>query len=227
MRKFFSGIFFLVLVLGCSQFQETSDSINPKSILVNESCLDRAKRYYKRFGYSVSNYFEFTSIEAKDLNDDGVTDSIAILSPLELIPEFETCHKQSINTAESRLLLINLMNPDGTISKRFRYDKVISNEPTSRTKSGAEYIDVSTEQPGLTLYQDYGQGCYAQYYIHIGYLKKEREFEIDSIVFKNFCPGRDTVEYVEQYPIQARPFYLKDYSRALVAPFKREFGVVE
>ena len=227
MYRFFIDISLLVLVLGCSQPQETLERIEPKSSPVNESCLEQAKGYYQRFGYSVSNYFEFTSVESKDLNGDGVTDSIAILSPLELLPEFETCHKQPTDTAESRLLLVNLMNPDGSVSQRFRYDKVISNEPTSLTKSGSEYIDVSTEQPGLTLYQDYGQGCYAQYYIHIDYLNKERDFEIDSIVFKNFCPGSDTVEHVEQYSIKARPFYLKDYSRELVAPFKREFGVIE
>jgi len=228
MNKVLIFIHLFALTLGCSLNQEQLERIEPKhKLIANDDCLNQSKGYFNRFGYSISNYFELTFTEAKDLDNNGVVDSIAILSPLELLPEFEFCHKQKESFVENRLLLVNLMNADGTIYKKFRFDNVISNEPTQAIKSGEEYIEVIEGFPGFVLYQDYGQGCYAQYYIYINYSLKGNDFEIDSITFKNFCPGVDTEENIEKYLIESRPFYLKEYERELLVPFKKRFDIIE
>lgn len=228
MNKVLIFIYLFVFTLGCSQRKEQFERLEPKhKVTANDDCLNQSNGYYNRFGYNISNYFEFTAIEAKDLDNNGIVDSIAILSPLELLPEFEICHKQKEDFIENRLLLVNLMNADGTEYKKFRFDNVISNEPTQTIKSGEEYIEILEDFSGFILYQDYGQGCYAQYYIYINYSISKEDFEIESIIFKNFCPGVDAEENTEKYLIEHRPYYLKEYKREILYPFKKRFGIIE
>jgi hypothetical protein len=214
--------------MGCSQPGVILlERIEPSATMLTGRCLEQSIGYYQRFGYSVSKYFVFTHVEAKDLNGDGIADSIAILSPLELLPDYEICHKTKLEKVENRLLLVNINNINGSVSQKYRFDNVVSNEPTSRIKSGSEYIDVTLDNSGFVLYQDFGQGCYAQYYIYIHYLGNENQLEIGSIVFKTYCPGIDSLEQIEEYLFESHLFFLKDYDREFVTPFKRKFGVVE
>ena len=225
MSKFLIFTYLLALILGCSQRQEPLEHIEPKSELItNNNCLNQSKGYYNRFGYNISNYFEFSAVEAKDLDNNGVIDSIGILSPLELLPEFDFCHKQTAGFTENRLLLVNLMSTDGTILKKYKYDNVVSNRPTQTIKKGEEYIDASDEQTGFVLFQDFGQGCYVQYYLYINYFSEESDFIIDSLLFKSACPI-DTIETTIKHQIERSPFYLKEYNRSILdEPLEKLFS---
>lgn len=212
---------------GCSLRTANQNTIEPNELIASDSCLTISMRYYQRFGYSVSNYFTFALIRAKDLNSDGIIDSIAIVVPIETSPDFEFCSKSASEIRENRLLLINLMGKNGSFLRKYRYDNVVSNEYLYPAKPGYEGIDVDSAHSGLSLIQDYGQGCYAQYGIYLSYAHEADDFRVDSIVYKDFCPGIGKPERVRRHYLDDDLLYLRYYDRSILIPFKREFGIVD
>lgn len=215
------------VIVGCSVNKTVLDRIDPVHELASDSCMSRSKEYFQRFGYNVSNYFDFTFVKTKDLNYDDVADSIAILLPLEAIPGFENCYKTINGVPENRILLINLMDKNNKIFRKFIYNSVVSNDFLYPAKIGSEGIDISSSYSGFMLFQDYGQGCYAQYYIHIRYSDVLNDFVIDSLVYKDFCPGANQPERVRHHQFSKTPLPLNEYHRDTLISFKREFGIVD
>lgn len=201
-------------------------SINPLSIPKGDECEVALSASYHRFGYQVSPYYTFTSVKAFDLNADGVQDSLAILSPIDLLPEYFSCRNQLKNPIGNRLLLINLMNRQGKVDQAFYYDQVISNEPSSLIHPGEEALQFTAQTGGFILHQAYGQGCYAKYGVHIRYHAPAEDFVVDSLLFRTFCPGDGLPEKVESYPMGKDIYFLHMYHRENLKAFKQVHGII-
>lgn len=210
----------LALILAYCKPKTGIDRIAPNFAQLNEECKEYSEGYFERMNYQISNYYVVRFVKSKDLNRDGHLDSLAVLTPLNLWPEPEVCKRSSIDLTENRLLLINLMSREGKILKKFKYDNVLTSEPSTKPRPRAEYPNVGNPNyPGFILEQDYGQGSYFKYEIYVDYSKEIDDFEIDSIVFRRKSMGNPLPEQVAKYPIKTRPFYLKDYQRSIVEPY--------
>ena len=220
--------YIILLILGSIKLCEVnnkSDKIRPKHPVQNEKCKSESKGSFQRFGYQISNYYIISSILSYDLNDDGISDSIAVLTPLELTPRHPSCKRKNVELVEDRLLLINLMEKDGSIAEKHLYDKVISNGKSWAVKQGSEYIRLSDGYSGIVLWQDYGQACYGKYFIYVRH-HEEHDFVVDSLVYKTRCP-RDTKEIVRRQKFPKSPLPLEEYSRDYLLPFKKKHGIIK
>ena len=220
----------VTVVVSCNSATTPLPQIIPIQLPTQMDCVADAEGSYPRFGYQISNLYEVRFHEAKDLDGNGVKDSIVILTPWNLSPAYESCPEGAeLATSQTnpRVLLINLMEHGGRILQSYRYDSVLSLERSTRTKTGAEYLDVSSPPArGFTLFQDYGQGCYAKYFLHIQYQPTVRDFQLDSLVFASDCPGDAAPVRRSLYPLPSHPFPLHQYHRNFTAAFKREFGIL-
>ena len=210
-------------MLSCQS--EHKSTIEPEYPVQNKDCISKAEGYFERFGYRISNYFIVSSHKSYDLNNDGVSDSIAILTPLELAPRNPFCERKDDGIVEDRLLVINLMEKDGSIAESHLYEKVISNKKSWATKQGGEYIAFFENYPGLVLFQDYGQACYVKYYIYVKH-HEGHDFVVDSLVYKTKCP-RDAQETVRRQELPQNPLPLEKYNREYLVPFKKEHGIIK
>lgn len=223
MIRFSTIALILTLIFSCQS--ERKSTIEPEHAVQNEDCLSKAEGYFERFGYRISNYFIVSSHKSYDLNNDGISDSIAILTPLELAPRNPFCERKENGVVEDRLLVINLMERDGSIAKKQLYDKVISNEKSWAAMKLEESIIEKETYPGLVLSQNYGQGCYGKYFIYVRHHEKH-DFVVDSLVYKTKCP-RDTQETVRRQELPKSPLPLEEYNREYLVPFKKEHGIIK
>ncbi len=82
-------------------------------------------KFFNRFGVVISNYYEIIDSLPIDLNNDGFIDTLAILSPLLLNPEFNL---QSPNDDfEPKRLLVEIINEDGSSKIRNIHKNLLSN----------------------------------------------------------------------------------------------------
>ncbi|WP_294297457.1 hypothetical protein [uncultured Chryseobacterium sp.] len=214
--------FLLILIASCTKKNvkisiadnkvktDTLKSIysHPKS----KHCSDLAQGYYKRFGILISNFYEVGSFIPYDFNNDGATDTIAILNPFTSIPmtrNFSECYSKEINDR----LLVFIKN-DGSESRIYRtYANVISNE-ISATWEGGEFL--RSEKDGFSLIGDKGQGCKFEYDIFIK--QTNNEFFLNRIKMSFYCPNQKIIE--KKYNYRDEKISLKDYKRNIIDSLK-------
>ncbi|KGO79712.1 hypothetical protein Q763_12760 [Flavobacterium beibuense F44-8] len=168
---------------------------------VTAECIEKSKGYFKAYGCMVSSYYRVIDAKPMDVNNDALTDTLVIISPSSLNPDypgFDYCGQ------DNRKLVI-LLNVDGKSSRVGRvYDNVICNE-VSRAWGGYDTFDKKADN--MVLCHDAGQGCKFEYKIYTSLV--QQEFYIDSIYYYSKCPGDDllngnqyTLKYEERVPLE-------------------------
>jgi hypothetical protein len=149
----------------------------PDFEILNLECQNLSKGYFTKCGFTVSNYFEVVAEESVDVNKDGIKDSIAIISPKNLLlPSlYSSCQNEKKG---NRILLVKVN--DFTAS----YKSLIRNE-TGVATLGVEQIEDSFSGFKLTFRK--GQSCFFIYEISVSFYNKN--LFVDSIKASSGCPG--------------------------------------
>jgi hypothetical protein len=213
--------FLLLLITSCTKKESTQ---LPKNIVKNDTlkslyshpksayCEDLAKGYYKKFGILISNFYEVGSFIPYDFNDDGATDTIAILNPFTSIPmtkNFRDCYSEEVNDR----LLVFIKN-DGSRNSIFKiYSNKVSNE-ISPAWEGGEFL--RSEKDGFSLIGDKGQGCKFEYEVFMK--QSNSEFFLDNIKMSFYCPNKKITE--KTYTYTDKKISLDDYHRDVIDSLK-------
>lgn len=175
-------------------------------------CADLAKGYYKKFGILISNFYEVGSFIPYDFNNDGVTDTIAILNPFTSIPmtkNFSECYSKEVNDR----LLVFIKN-DGSRSTIYKvYSNIVSNE-ISPAWEGGEFL--KSEKDGFSLIGDKGQGCKIEYEIFMK--QSNSRFFLNNIKISFYCPNKKIIE--KKYNYKDEKISLDDYNRNVIDSLK-------
>ena len=189
-----------------------SDTINPKhKTPLNSKCFKISKGYFKRFGLTISKFYEVSKVLPIDLNNDKRVDTLVILTPLSLIPNAEqggVCYRKNI--VENRLLLeiLNLKNHQ-KLSKKF--NNLISNESSI---AWLGYEDIKVTNNGFELLGYRGQSCIFEYNISV--VNKNSEFYIDNIKLKSSCSKKKQLNL----NLKKKPLKLFKYDRKMIDSIK-------
>ncbi len=188
------------------------DTINPEYKLpMNKSCNKISEGYYNRYGLVISNFFEVTRTLPIDLNNDKLIDTLAILTPLSLIPTAEkggVCFRK--DTTENRLL-IGIYNFKNRQKLYFNYPNVIANTSSSAW-GGCEKMAI--DKNGFVLKGYRGQGCVFDYNIYV--LVENKELYIDSIRLNSSCSKQKSL--LLNY--KGKSLKLSDFNRKVIDSIK-------
>jgi hypothetical protein len=182
--------------------QSNSDTLMPDFDILNLECQEVSNGFFRKYGFTVSNFFEVVTEEIFDVNNDGIKDSIAILSPKNLLlPSlYPFCQNEGKG---NRILLVRF--------KDFRasYKTLIRNE-TGIATLGIEQIEKADS--GFNLTYQKGQSCFFSYKISISFY--DRNLFIDSIKASAGCPGEKVRDTLLKY--SKSEFLLENFNRTKI-----------
>lgn len=180
------GSMVLILVSCIGGTSDVKDELPTKS---RYSDLSKTRQY---FGKCFNSTYEVEDEHVKDINDDGVLDSIVILTPSTLLPESRREESESLGILNNcgRVLLVKLSG----INNPIELTNIVSNDTTTKIKNGSEFLVNDSEASDIVLFKEFGQGCYLNYNIYINYdASSQSHFVVDSVIVRNKCPS-DSVE---------------------------------
>src|SRR3990167_10496641 len=113
MRLIYSYI--LLFLLSCNYRSSTTKlgavkdtiTVDKNYIADKNNCKDFTGLYYTRFGIAISKYYVVNDSLGLDLNKDGKTDTIVILSPVLLEDSYTSCGNYS-----PKRILVEILNSD-------------------------------------------------------------------------------------------------------------------
>lgn len=214
-------IVILILVVSCKNNspilaqnkEEVNDTIKPKFLDKTSLCYVNSLKFNNKFGYVISNFYDVSEEQTFDIDEDLKKDTIAILSPLNLVPA-TTCELRKNELIDNRILIISMSN-----GKKFLFDNVISNELGIGTL-GAEFIKESKD--GFILEKEIGQSCFFKYEIQIKYLS--HNFYIQNILLSSGgCPNKKSDKKLIDYT--NKKYLLKKYNRQTIDSLKSINGI--
>lgn len=211
-------LFFGLSLISCKDnYRQSRQPVPPYDTLdvpkdATAECIEKSKGYFKAYGCMVSSYYRVIDAKPMDVNNDALTDTLVIISPSSLNPDYpglDYC-------GEDNRKLAVLLNIDGKASRVGRvYDNVICNE-VSRAWGGYDTFDKKADN--MVLCHDAGQGCKFEYKIYTSLV--QQDFYIDSIYYYSKCPGDDlpnsnqyTLKYEERVPLECYKRTLTDSIR--------------
>lgn len=134
-------------------------------------------KFFNRFGVVISNYYEIMDSLPIDLNNDGFIDTLVILSPLLLNPEFNL--KRPNVDFEHKRLLVEIINKDGSSKIRSIHKNLLSNEGGVNS----HYNGIFSSEGGFRI--DFQSGAkYAYKYSVYFSIKKFSTLELVKVIKK-------------------------------------------
>lgn len=129
MRLIYSYILLLLFSFSCSYRSSTTKlgavkdtiTVDNNYIADKNNCKDFTGLYYTRFGIAISKYYVVNDSLGLDLNKDGKTDTIVILSPVLLEDSYISCGNYS-----PKRILVEILNLDDGVKVRNIYSNLIS-----------------------------------------------------------------------------------------------------
>lgn len=188
--------------------EKTNDTIKPTHLNKNSLCYKNSLNYKYKYGFVISDLYDISEEEIFDIDKDFIKDTIAILSPLTLLPS-SRCEIKQDELIDNRLLLIILSN-----KKKFLFENVITNEMGLGTL-GAELI--KKENNGFILEKELGQSCHFKYEIHVKILNEKCFIENISLITSG-CPyDKDRKININ---FSKKTFLLEKYTRKTIDSLK-------